>query len=597
MKSFYDFYILLEGQAEDFVIQNPELKIAYDQGIRNLSYLKWLDSVKNQEPVEDIVPALMAFDKNKQRLQQKDISFYKTTAQLRQTLENIGTSKTQQEKTLKSNETTKIGQFGEWIIIMPHTKESSCQWGKGTTWCTAATQSGNLFLNYAGRKKSDIILYYLIKKGADPKVDPDSKISIGFVNGKPIMDGKAGGLTVNAKNNGMNEQKLRTAIGSQYENIMKALETHSNSLSGKHPAKTQMEEIAKSQDPKVLEKHLQGMKKDEIDDFIKVLMEYDLSENIIKYLVETERVSHQIAFNKATETGNFDLMEFIWSKNQNEFDAHGTPAPVSLTPAFRIAGELGNIELMKLLIDKAKNLNIYQADLTLKKNLKSAIESAALMGKLEMINLLVKNGSKDFDEGLNWASKGGQLEAVKLFVKLGAPAQARSLATSIISAAVNGNLNVVRYFIEEIEDKELQKFATQNANALEVINYAAQNNRLEVVKYLLEKGIGDIDEAAAKAATYDHFETFEFLVKKGANNFSYILLKLINNVEGAIGLPAHAVDSRIINFLLDKMDPKMPTHLSRLNSALEAVAARGDIKTAKLLIDKGADPGLWNLKL
>ena len=267
MKSFNELYILLEGLAEDFVNQNPDLKKAYDKGVKNIGYLKWLNSVKNQEPIDDIIPVVQAFDRNKQRLPQKDINFYKTVGDLRRTIESLGTSKTSQEKTLKNEETTKIGEFGDWFVVMPHTKESSCLWGKGTTWCTAATQSGNLFLNYSARKNKNVILYYLIKKGADPVKDPDSKISIGLMNGEPVMDGKDGGLTVNAANKGMKEEDLKRIIGPAYDQIINAIKSHHTSIGGEHPSKKQMEAIAASDDPSLLyEKYLRGMSHYEICD-------------------------------------------------------------------------------------------------------------------------------------------------------------------------------------------------------------------------------------------------------------------------------------------------------------------------------------------
>ena len=162
MMNFYEFYTLLEGQAEDFVLQNPELQIAYDQGVKNINYLKWLLKAKEQEPLKDIIPLIFAFEKNKIRLPIKDIFQYKNPSLLRQEIEKLGKSKGEVSRQLKDSETTKLGEFGDWIIVMPHTRESSCQWGKGTTWCTAATQSGNLFLNYVARKDENIVLYYLI---------------------------------------------------------------------------------------------------------------------------------------------------------------------------------------------------------------------------------------------------------------------------------------------------------------------------------------------------------------------------------------------------------------------------------------------------
>ena len=53
---FYNFCVLLEGKAEDLVKQNPDLKFAYDNGIKNFNQLGWILRVKGQEPVRDIVP-------------------------------------------------------------------------------------------------------------------------------------------------------------------------------------------------------------------------------------------------------------------------------------------------------------------------------------------------------------------------------------------------------------------------------------------------------------------------------------------------------------------------------------------------------------
>lgn len=42
----------------------------------------------------------------------------------------------------------KVYEDNEWIIIIPHTKEASCYYGKGTQWCTAAEKSMNYFDKY-----------------------------------------------------------------------------------------------------------------------------------------------------------------------------------------------------------------------------------------------------------------------------------------------------------------------------------------------------------------------------------------------------------------------------------------------------------------
>lgn len=289
MMNFYEFYALLEGQAEDFVNQNPELQPAYDQGVKNINYLRWLLKAQEQEPLEDIIPLVFAFEKNKVRLPIKDIFKYNSPGSLRQDIEDLGQSKSKAKeevaRQLKDNETTRLGEFGDWMVVMPHTRESSCQWGKGTTWCTAATKSGNLFLNYVGRKKQNIVLYYLINTKEDSVQNPNAKISIGFINGEPNYGGN-GGVTVNAKNTGLDANEIKEILGNQYNEIMSALKEHSKSIEGKHPAKEQMEKIAKGKDPRILDNYLKGMKPEEEKDFLNQLFTYDLSYETIGHIAK-----------------------------------------------------------------------------------------------------------------------------------------------------------------------------------------------------------------------------------------------------------------------------------------------------------------------
>lgn len=288
-ENFYEFYLILEGQAEDFVNQNPELQPAYDQGVKNINYLRWLLKAQEQEPLEDIIPLVFAFEKNKVRLPIKDIFQYNSPGSLRQDIENLGQSKSKAKeevaRQLKDNETTRLGEFGDWMVVMPHTRESSCQWGKGTTWCTAATKSGNLFLNYVGRKKENIVLYYLINTKEDPVQNPNAKISIGFINGEPKYGGN-GGLTVNAKNTGLDANEIKGILGNQYDLIMSRLKEHSKSIEGKHPAKEQMEKIAQSKDPTILDDYLKGMKPEEEKEFIDALFRYELSIEVIGHIAK-----------------------------------------------------------------------------------------------------------------------------------------------------------------------------------------------------------------------------------------------------------------------------------------------------------------------
>ena len=290
-----EYRLYTEGKAEDLVEKFPELQPAYEAGIKNPQYLQWIQKKRAGEPVEDIIDIVKRFDELKQRLAKKDIYAYKNPGELRIAIENLGASKRTQKRAekqrLTAEETTILGTFGDWIVAMPHTVESSCQLGKGTTWCTAATQSQNLFLSYVGRSDEDIILYYIMKKGANPRKDPTAKLSVGFVNGEPVLDGEYGGITVDAANNGITKEALTRILGDQFGPIMSAMKENASSISGKHPAKKQLEKIAKSKDPSVIDKYTQGMGEDEKLDFIELIIDKEPSLQVWIKLSEDEDVS------------------------------------------------------------------------------------------------------------------------------------------------------------------------------------------------------------------------------------------------------------------------------------------------------------------
>ena len=284
LKILLETLILKEGQVEDLLAKEPDLQAAINLGIKNPGQLRWLVRMKKFEPIADMVGLIRAFEQNKQRLEIKDLDVYRNPNDLRSALEALGESEGEQRRQLKKSETDIVYEDETWLVVMPHTMESSIQWGKGTTWCTAATQSANLFYNYVGKKDEDVILYYIIRKGADSKLDPNAKLSIGFVDGTPVLNGVSGGLTVNASNKGLTEEYLKTVLSSKFEPVMSTIKLHSNKLKGKHPAKKTVQKIALSKDPSVLEKYTMGMKDGERLDFIKILLDYDLSAEMLSYL-------------------------------------------------------------------------------------------------------------------------------------------------------------------------------------------------------------------------------------------------------------------------------------------------------------------------
>lgn len=232
---------LLEGKVEDLIIKFPKLKQARDAGIVNHQYLNWMLKHSKLEPIRDIIGVVKAFNKNKQKLKvngmSNDINQYKTPGELRRTLEGLGTSRSEESRRLKQEEANLLGTFGDWQVWLPITRGASCELGKSTTWCTAATQSDNLFNYYI--MEDDVILYYVIKPGVSSIEDPTAKLSIGLKDGKPTLNDTNTATSVDAANGPLNATRLEGILGSQYKPIMSAIKSNYSSLpNGKHPLLT-----------------------------------------------------------------------------------------------------------------------------------------------------------------------------------------------------------------------------------------------------------------------------------------------------------------------------------------------------------------------
>ena len=121
-------------------------------------YGKWLLSLymNRQLKIEDLYKAteyLQYFIKYYNIIQVKDINKYKSLQDLYNVVsqymnnDNIATSKSDEVRKIKEG-AEKVYEDSEWLVIIPHTQEASCYYGKGTQWCTAAEYSHNMFDNY-----------------------------------------------------------------------------------------------------------------------------------------------------------------------------------------------------------------------------------------------------------------------------------------------------------------------------------------------------------------------------------------------------------------------------------------------------------------
>lgn len=136
---------------------------------------KWLLKlwVSRKLMLEDLYKAteyLSYFVKYNNRIEIKDINKYHSLPELYNIVKvfmdnpEIATSNSDEVRRIKEG-ADKVFENGEWLVIVPHTKEASCYYGKGTQWCTAAEQSNNMFDHYNNQGN----LYINIRKSDGEK--------------------------------------------------------------------------------------------------------------------------------------------------------------------------------------------------------------------------------------------------------------------------------------------------------------------------------------------------------------------------------------------------------------------------------------------
>lgn len=125
-------------------------------------YGKWLLNLYKQGKLknEDLYKAtdyLSYFVKYYNKITEKDInklpdlpSLYNIIKPYKEASDNgedIATSKSDEVRRIKED-AEKVFEDNQWLVVVPHTQEASCYYGKNTQWCTAATDSYNMFNQY-----------------------------------------------------------------------------------------------------------------------------------------------------------------------------------------------------------------------------------------------------------------------------------------------------------------------------------------------------------------------------------------------------------------------------------------------------------------
>jgi len=275
--------LLLESRkTREWIKTQPEpdqapLLAAYNEGLTVLDQLSWIQKTRGTEPIQDVVPDVIRFFDPQVQAIVRENGFqtslnrrtYPTVNDLRRVISQVDAliDSRKEAKTTPAirpfddpYHVDRLGQVGPWTILMPRTVTGSVSCdisGNDTSWCTTKSRGQNLFISYVGREDKDVILFYVMDYNRTPD-DPyqhrmkacmannDSRLSIGFVGGQPVLDGQSGGLSVDAGNNGLTEEILRSqdGLGQYYDQIMAILMAEAQVVGINHPAKVEMRKAA-----------------------------------------------------------------------------------------------------------------------------------------------------------------------------------------------------------------------------------------------------------------------------------------------------------------------------------------------------------------
>ena len=154
-----------KGVSKYLLFCMRELHRGFKQDIEDSE--SWTDSenydVQHVKTVADeILEAVLAFQENQQRIEEKDIYKY-NIGELQYTLSKLGLSSSQKKEKEKAEamKTTEIVYDENGIFaVRPYSETSSCYFGKNTRWCISATQSRNYFNQYTGEGKAFVMVRF-----------------------------------------------------------------------------------------------------------------------------------------------------------------------------------------------------------------------------------------------------------------------------------------------------------------------------------------------------------------------------------------------------------------------------------------------------
>ena len=206
--------LLKEGRVEDFKEKygrkfspNHLNKIT---GAVPMKYLEWvgkvIDDVNFDENIQKLVDGINKFEKISTNLPLTDINQYKSLDQLLKGLSDYENKPRRDFKQVKGG--IVVYDDGRYFVVNPSDHETSCYYGKGTKWCTAADSA-----HHFNQFNDDGKLFYILDR-SKPTNDPTYKVALlkKFDGNETFYD---------AKDDPFNASKAKILFGTDvYDTIM-----------------------------------------------------------------------------------------------------------------------------------------------------------------------------------------------------------------------------------------------------------------------------------------------------------------------------------------------------------------------------------------
>lgn len=324
--------------------------------------------------------------------------------------------------------------------------------------------------------------------------------------------------------------------------------------------------------------------------------------DLIKKILQLDgHVDFQHALMFASEHNQMQVIEFIFDKITDfGFGLHGASrgnnvvimkymiehGAINIENSLFVACIHNSIDAVKFILSIYKNeIQLGTSLYAYMDYLSTALYHACYYNHIEIIDILLKFGTNDYNSGLDGACEKGHMDLAKYMISLGA----NNYNLALRKACSSGNIKLVRYIVELGGGKfERGMYNAAVKNHKDIVDYMIElgardyntglavvciNGSLEMAKYMVKKGANNFNEGLKNACRHHKFGIIKFLVEQGANNFNeglkylfdygillnsenvfyfikYLINKGANNIEEAIKLSKKIEADNITNYML-----------------------------------------------